>query len=279
MLFLLFSTNVTFLSTIDLFCAIFGALNRLLRDLKKIYFASDQHLGAPTVGKSLPREKKFVDWLEAVRHDAEAIFLLGDLFDFWFEYKKVVPRGFVRVLGKLAEIRDSGIPIYFFTGNHDLWMKDYFKEELDIEVFHHPKEFTLKGKEFFIGHGDGLGPGDKGYKRMKKVFKAPLSQWLFRWLHPDLGVALAQHLSVKNKLISGDSDVRFLGEENEWLVQYSKRKLSQKHYDYFIFGHRHLPLDIQLSDNSRYINLGDWITYFTYGVFDGETFELKTWNR
>lgn len=242
---------------------------------KKIFFASDQHLGAPTPELSFPREKKFVKWLDTIKDEAEAIFLLGDLFDFWFEYKTVVPKGFVRVLGKLAEIRDSGIPIYFFTGNHDLWMHDYFEKELDIPVYHRPQEFTFNNKRFLIGHGDGLGPGDKGYKRMKKVFTNPLSKWLFRWLHPDVGVRLAQYLSVKNKLISGDADVKFLGEENEWLVQYSKRKLETKHYDYFIFGHRHLPMQIKIGENATYINLGDWVGYFTYGIFDGETFELK----
>lgn len=245
----------------------------------KIYFASDQHLGAPTQEKSFPREKKFVAWLDEVKKDADAIFLLGDLFDFWFEYKTVVPKGFVRVLGKLAEIRDSGTPIYFFVGNHDLWMHDYFEKELNIPVYHKPKEFTFNDKVFLIGHGDGLGPGDKGYKRMKKVFINPFSKWLFRWFHPDLGVKLAQYLSVKNKLISGDADVRFLGEDNEWLVLYSKRKLETKHYDYFVFGHRHLPMTIDLGQNSTYINLGDWIGYFTYGVFDGEKFELKEYKN
>jgi UDP-2,3-diacylglucosamine hydrolase len=247
----------------------------ILSPHKKIYFASDQHLGAPTPEASFPREQKFVAWLDEVKKDAEAIFLLGDLFDFWFEYKTVVPRGFVRVLGKLAEIRDSGIPIYFFVGNHDLWMDDYFQKELNIPVYHTTKEFTFNGKIFLIGHGDGLGPGDKGYKRMKKVFTNSFSKRLFRWLHPDVGVKLAQYLSVKNKLISGAADVQFLGEEKEWLVQYAKKKLEVKHYDYFVFGHRHLPMEIQLRPASKYINLGDWIGYFTYGVFDGHAFELK----
>jgi UDP-2,3-diacylglucosamine hydrolase len=241
---------------------------------KKVYFASDQHLGAPTYEASLPREKKFVAWLDEVKKDAEVIFLLGDLFDFWFEYKTVVPKGFVRVLGKLAEIRDAGIPIYFFVGNHDLWMRDYFETELNIPVYYEPQEFEINGKLFFIGHGDGLGPGDKGYKRMKKVFTFPLFQWLFRWLHPDWGIKLGQYFSVKNKLISGDEDAKFLGNENEWLFQYSKRKLTQKHYDYFIFGHRHLPLELELNEKSKYINLGDWIQYYTYGEFV-EEFELK----
>jgi UDP-2,3-diacylglucosamine hydrolase len=246
----------------------------LLANNKKIYFASDQHFGAPTAQESFPREQKFVRWLDEVKQDAEAIFLLGDLFDFWFEYKMVVPKGFVRVMGKLAEIRDSGIPIYFFVGNHDLWMNDYFEKELNIPVYHDNKTFTFAEKTFLIGHGDGKGPGDKGYKRMKKVFTNGFSKALFRWLHPDLGVKLAQYLSVKNKLISGDADVKFLGEDNEWLVQYAKRKLETTHYDYLIFGHRHLPMVIKVGENSDYINLGDWIGYFTYGVFDGEKFKL-----
>lgn len=242
---------------------------------KKIYFSSDNHLGAPSYEKSLPREKKFVKWLDSIREDAAVIFLLGDLFDFWFEYKKVVPKGFVRVLGKLAEITDSGIPIYFFVGNHDLWMRDYFEKELNIQIFRDPKEFVFNDKVFLLGHGDGKGPGDKGYKRMKKVFTNPVFNWLFRWFHPELGMRLAQYLSVKNKLISGEEDKKFLGEENELLAQYARRKLETKHYDYFIFGHRHLPMEIKVGENSIYFNLGDWITHYSYGVFDGETFELK----
>tara|TARA_R110001583_G_scaffold23418_3_gene86598 strand:- start:828 stop:1580 length:753 start_codon:yes stop_codon:yes gene_type:complete len=244
---------------------------------KKIYFASDNHLGAPTKEASLTREKKFVAWLDDIKHDAAAIFLLGDLFDFWFEYKTVVPRGFTRTLGKLAEISDSGIPIHYFVGNHDLWMNGYFEEELNIPVYHKPKEFAFNNKTFFIGHGDGLGPYDKGYKRMKKVFTNPFFKWLFKWVHPDIGMRIAQYLSVKNKLISGDDDAKFLGEKTEWLAIYSKRKLEEKHRDFFVFGHRHLPLTIDLGSNSKYINLGDWISYYTYGVFDGEHFELKAY--
>lgn len=246
---------------------------------KKIYFASDQHLGAPTAEASMPREQRFVSWLDEIKTDAAAIFLLGDLFDFWFEYKTVVPKGFVRVLGKLAELKDSGIPIYFFVGNHDLWMRDYFEKELNIPVYHEPQEFVFNTSTLLIGHGDGLGPGDKGYKRMKKVFTFPFFKWLFRWLHPDIGVKLGQYFSVKNKLISGDEDAAFLGEDNEWLVQYCKRKLETKHYDFFIFGHRHLPLEIDLNKQSKYINLGDWIQYFTYGVFEDGNIGLKEYGK
>ena len=254
-------------------------MNIELSQHKKIYFASDQHFGIPNPKKSLVREKKFVQWLNTVKQDAEAIFLLGDLFDCWYEYKTVVPKGFVRVLGKLAEISDSGIPIHFFVGNHDLWMLDYFEKELNIPVHYKPLELTVNNTSFLIGHGDGLGPNDKGYKRMKKVFTNPFSKWLYRWVHPDWGLRFAQYLSTKNKLISGDEDVVFLGEDNEWLVQYAKRKLETKHYDYFILGHRHLPMEIEVGKQSKYINIGDWISYFTYGVFDGEKMELKDYKN
>lgn len=242
---------------------------------KKVFFASDNHLGAPTAAESLPRERAFVQWLESIRGEAAAVFLLGDLFDFWFEYKKVVPRGFTRTLGTLASFTDAGIPVYYFVGNHDLWMDGYFEEELNIPVFHKPQVFDIGGKTFFLGHGDGLGPGDKGFKRMKKVFTNPLAKWIFRWLHPDLGVRLAQYFSVRNRLISGDEDVKFLGEEKEWLVQYARRKLEKAPCDYFIFGHRHLPLEIPLSPETTYLNLGDWISYYSYAAFDGEELRLE----
>ncbi len=246
-----------------------------MTDNKNIYFASDQHFGAPNIEESHIREKKFVKWLDEIKDHAESIFLLGDLIDFWFEYKNAVPKGFVRLFGKLAELTDSGIKIYFFVGNHDLWVRDYFQKELSIEVFYKPTEFIFNNKKFLIGHGDGLGPGDKGYKRMKKLFTNPFAKWFYRWLHPDLGIPLAQYFSQKNKLISGEEDVKFLGEEKEWLIQYCKEKLTTEHYDYFVFGHRHLPMEINLSENSKYINTGDWITHFTYCKFDGERLLLK----
>ena len=244
---------------------------------KKIFFASDQHFGAPTKEASKSRELKFLQWLDEIKEEAEAIFLLGDLFDFWFEYKRAVPKGFVRVLGKLAEFSDEGIQIHFFVGNHDLWMCDYFETELGIPVYHKPKEFSFNNKVFLIGHGDGLGPGDKGYKRMKKVFTSPVAKWFYRWLHPDIGIKIASYLSVKNKLISGEEDVKFLGEDNEWLVQYCRRKLSKKHYDFFLFGHRHLPMEIKVSETSKYVNTGDWITHFTYAEFQGDKLLLKSY--
>jgi UDP-2,3-diacylglucosamine hydrolase len=244
---------------------------------KKIYFASDQHFGAPTVASSKTREALFLNWLNTIENDAAALFLLGDLFDFWFEYKSVVPKGFVRILGKLAQLVDRGIEVHYFVGNHDLWMKDYFETELGIPVYHTPKDFILENTTFFIGHGDGLGPNDKGYKRLKKLFTNPLAKRLYQMLHPDIGLRIGHFFSVKNKLLSGSEEVVFLGEDKEWLVQYAQRKLETKHRDYFLFGHRHLPLEIALNSQSKYINLGDWVTHFTYGVFDGQRFELKKW--
>jgi len=244
---------------------------------KKIYFLSDFHLGAPDFASSLNREKRIVAFLEHIRQDAQQIIIAGDIFDFWYEYKTVVPKHFVRLLGKLGEITDSGIPIVLFAGNHDMWMRGYFQRELNIPVYFEPKTFEWSKKKFFVGHGDGLGPGDHGYKFIKKVFRNKFSQWLFGQLHPTLGMSLANYFSRKSRKKTGASDAVFLGEDNEWLVIYGREMLAKEHYDYFIFGHRHLPLTIKLNDNAEYINLGDWITHFTYAVFDGSTVELKKW--
>ncbi|WP_220457177.1 UDP-2,3-diacylglucosamine diphosphatase [Moheibacter lacus] len=250
-------------------------INIQLQEGKKVYFASDQHLGAPNDEESRIRELRFVNWLNQIKPDCQVLFLLGDLFDFWFEYKQVVPRGFVRILGKLAELSDSGIKIYFFTGNHDLWMRDYLEKEIGMEVFHDRKQFQINQTKFFIAHGDGLGPGDKGYKRMKKLFRNKVAQFFFYLLHPDFAVWLGINMSLKNKLISGDEDVKFLGEEKEWLAQYARRKLEKEHFDYFVFGHRHMPMEIQVGENSFYMNLGDWVNHFTYAVFDGAELKLE----
>jgi UDP-2,3-diacylglucosamine hydrolase len=241
----------------------------------KIYFLSDFHLGAPNAAASLVREKKIVAFLEAIKNDAAQIFIVGDLFDFWYEYKKVVPKGYVRILGKLAELTDAGITIHFFVGNHDMWMKDYFEKELNITVYFEPKEFLLGNKKFLIGHGDGLGPGDEGYKFIKKVFRNKSCQWLFGILPPRIGIGIADFFSKKSRAKTGTTNEIFLGEDKEWLVIYCKEILQKQHYDYFIFGHRHLPLDIKLNPQSSYINLGDWIQYFTYAIFDGEKTTLE----
>ena len=242
---------------------------------KKIYFASDFHLGVPDYEKSLVREKLIVKWLDEIKHDAQEIYLMGDLFDFWFEYKNSVPKGFVRLLGKIAEISDSGIPVILFTGNHDMWMFDYLPKELGITIYREPIKRTYNNKTFYLGHGDGLGPGDNGYKFIKKIFASPFCQWLFARLHPNFALSMGNYWSTKSRLKNGPTDEKFTGEENEWLVIYAKEQLKAAPIDYFIFGHRHLPLDIKLSESSRYINLGEWVNYSSYAVFDGANLELK----
>jgi UDP-2,3-diacylglucosamine hydrolase len=242
---------------------------------KKIYFLSDFHLGAPNHEASLVREKRIVQFLNIAMHDAAHIFIVGDLFDFWYEYRTVVPKGYVRILGKMAQVTDSGIPMSFFVGNHDMWMKGYFEKELNIPVYHQPQSFDFAGKTFLIGHGDGLGPGDYGYKFIKKIFRNPVCKWLFGILPPAAGVGLANFLSRRSRAATGQTDEKFLGEENEWLISYCKDVLKTRHYDNFIFGHRHLPIDFNLPGNSRYINLGDWIRYNSYATFDGVNLHLK----
>jgi UDP-2,3-diacylglucosamine hydrolase len=246
---------------------------------KKVYFLSDFHLGAPNYETSIIREKRIVKFLDEIKKNAAEIFIVGDLFDFWYEYKSVVPKGFVRLLGKLGEITDSGIPIHFFVGNHDMWMNGYFEQELNIKVYHHPETFQYNNKKFLVGHGDGLGPGDHKYKFLKKVFRNKLAQRLFGILHPSWGIGLANYFSRKSRAATGKTDEHFLGEEKEWLLIYSKEMLAKEHFDYFIFGHRHLPIDINLNGGSRYVNLGDWIKYNSYAVFDGEQLSLKYYNE
>ena len=246
---------------------------------KKVYFASDFHLGVPNKVQSLLREKKLVQWLSDIEKDAQHIFLVGDVFDFWFEYKTVVPRGYTRLLGKLASLADAGTQIHYFTGNHDMWTFGYLEEELGLKVYRNPIEVCINKQQFYIGHGDGLGPGDHGYKFIKKVFASPISQWLFARLHPNFGIGLANFWSGKSRAANGPIDEIFLGEEKEWLIIYCKEVLEKKHYDYFIFGHRHLLLDVTLPSNSRYINLGDWFKNAHFGVFNGVTLQLEKYEK
>jgi UDP-2,3-diacylglucosamine hydrolase len=247
-----------------------------LKEGKKIYFASDFHLGfaASTSDKEFNREKKIIRWLDSVETDAQAVFLVGDIFDFWFEYKHAVPKGFIRFLGKIASITDRGIPVYFFVGNHDLWMFDYFPKELNIKIFTHPIELQINNTSVLVGHGDGLGPGDNFYKLLKLVFTNHFARWVFRLIHPDLGIGLAKSWSKSSRLKKIGSDEVFLGEK-EFLVQYCRKKESESHHDIYIFGHRHLPLNIEITKNSRYYNLGEWVHGCTYGVFDAEGFKLE----
>jgi UDP-2,3-diacylglucosamine hydrolase len=243
-------------------------------DDKKVYFASDFHLGVPTAESSLIREKKIVDWLKRIKNDAYHIFLLGDIFDFWFEYKYTIPKGFTRLQGTFMELRDDGIPMTFFTGNHDMWMFRYFQEEFDIPVYRNPAKITINKKKFLIGHGDGLGPGDKKYKLIKKVFENPVCQWMFKWLHPDIAFKLATGLSKRSRIKNLDKDDKFKADD-EWLFHYCEKIENQEHYDYYIFGHRHLPFIIDINTKSQYINLGDWVFSYTYGEFNNNEMHLR----
>lgn len=247
-----------------------------MEERNKIYFLSDFHLGIPDRESSLEREKKIVEFLDQASKDASEIYILGDIFDFWFEYKTAVPRGYVRLLGKIATLSDSGIPIHIFIGNHDMWIFDYLPTELGATLYRDPIRKTYGNKKFLIGHGDGLGPGDHGYKFIKSVFRNPISQWLFARFHPNFGIGMANFWSGRSRKKHWENDRKWTGDENEFLVQYCKQELKKEQIDFFIFGHRHLPINMQIDPDSRYINLGDWINYFTYAVFNGETMELRS---
>lgn len=245
-----------------------------LKPGKKIYFASDFHFGIPNRAVSQERERKICQWLEQIREDAQQIYLMGDLYDSWMEYKKVVPKGTVRFLGKLAELSDAGIDIIIFTGNHDLWMHGYFEEELNARVYKTVKSLEINGKSFHIGHGDGLCTREKSYRLLKKLLHHPISQFLYHQLHPDLGLRLADYFSrlgPKHKY----ADLQLKPLEQEYQVIYAREVLQHTHYDYFIFGHRHIPMRLELSPGATLVNLGDWMSTYTYAEFDGEKLRLE----
>lgn len=249
-----------------------------LKEGQKVYFASDFHLGAPDKEDSLNREYKIVEWLESISNDAHSIFLLGDIFDFWFEYRRAIPKGHTRFQGKLASLVDKGINVIFFTGNHDMWMFDYFPIELNIPVFKEPKSLHINNNTFLIGHGDGLGPGDYQYKLLKKIFQSRFSQWLFARLHPNTGIGIAKFWSSRSRLRNNNKDEeQFLGNK-EYLWQYCKKVEKKIHHDYYIFGHRHLKLDLPVSTSSRYINLGEWVNESNYASFDGKHLQLMEYS-
>lgn len=245
----------------------------------KIYFVSDAHLGFPNYEESRKREQLLVRWLDEISKDATEIYLLGDIFDFWFEYKRVVPKGFTRLLGKIAELTDRGITVHFFTGNHDLWVFDYLPKETGVIVHRDRQIRIINGKKFFIAHGDGLGPSDIGFKYLKKIFKNKFAQWLFARIHPNFAIRLAIKWSQHNRYSEDPQNFNFLGEDKERLIQYAKRKLEKEHYDFFIFGHRHVPIIFPLSSNSLFINLGDWLNHFTFAIFDGNTVQLLSYKE
>jgi UDP-2,3-diacylglucosamine hydrolase len=239
---------------------------------------SDVHLGAPALVNNKERELLFVSWLEMVSKDAAEIYLMGDIFDFWFEYKKVVPRGFTRVLGKIAEITDKGIPVHFFTGNHDIWVFDYLPSETGVIVHKDIFRTDFGGKQFLLAHGDGLDREDKGYNFLKRIFTSKWHQWLFAMIHPNLAIGLA-HFWSKNSRLSKKIDGPDFRGEKEGLYRFSLSILENEKIDFFIFGHRHRLVDLKIGDNSRFILLGEWIKTFSYGVFEEERFEIKKYNN
>ncbi len=246
---------------------------------KKIYFASDFHLGAHALDSSLVRERKLVEWLEQIQVDAAHIFLLGDLFDFWYEYRTAVPKGFVRFFGKLAQLADAGVPITIYTGNHDMWMFDYFQKEFGINVLRKPQSYLIGQTRFHLGHGDGLGNGDYKYKVLKQIFENDILRWLFRWVHPDLGIWLAHTWAKSSRRRSKKIDESFKAREKEWIWQYCHQIEQKQHHEHYVFGHRHLPLDLEVAQGSRYLNLGEWLTHYTYAVFDGNSLTMKSLNQ
>jgi len=249
----------------------------------KIYFASDFHLGIPDAVSSLKREKLLVSWLDKVSVDATAIFLMGDVFDFWFEYKFVIPKGYVRLLGKIAEITDNGIPVHLFRGNHDVWAFDYLNKELGVQLHRKSVVYDFDGKKLFLAHGDGLGPGDTGYKLLKKVFEFKPNQFLFRWLHPDLGARMGLYFSRQSRLANIAKEgkiIKLTSAEDEMLYQYAKRKAEEiPDIDYFVFGHRHVPLQEKVSEKAEVVILGDWINHFSYGVFENGKMRIEYFKK
>lgn len=245
----------------------------------KTYFISDVHLGAPALNNNRERERLFVQWLDNAAKDAASIYLLGDIFDFWYEYKKVVPRGFVRTLGKIAELTDKGIPIYFFTGNHDIWVYDYLPSETGVTVYREPLIKTIEGKKFFLGHGDGLDPKEKGYLILKRFFTSKTAQFLYSRLHPNLAFWIGHKWAKHSRLAKDTEPEVSKGPDFETCVSFAKQYVEKEHIDYFIFGHRHVMMDEQLNEKSRLLVLGEWINYFSYAVFDGKELKLKQYNK
>lgn len=246
----------------------------------KIYFASDFHFGIPDHASSLVREKRFVEWLDMARMDAAEIFLMGDLFDFWFEYGSVIPKGYARLLGKLAEVTEQGIKVHLFRGNHDMWAFSYLTGELGIQLHREPELRQFGNTSFYLAHGDGLGPGDHGYKFIKMIFAGRFNQWLFRWIHPDWGIPLAlfwsrrsRYATLTKEEVNKDRNLHLIESR---LVRHSE-ELVHEHpgLQYLIYGHYHLPYEKQIGDHAKMVVLGDWLTHFSYGEFDGVRLDLK----
>lgn len=246
----------------------------------KIYFLSDAHLGAPYIKDPKAHEARLVHFLDRIKDDAKEIYFLGDIFDFWYEWKHIVPKGFIRFQGKVAELVDSGIKVHFFGGNHDMWMFSYFQKELGVDVYHQPTLVDIDGKTFFLAHGEDLGVDDRLFKAMLRLFRAPWFRWLFStFVPPSWTMRFAKSWSVKSRKRHGHQEgLKYLGEDKENLVQFAKSHKSTQHIDYFIFGHRHIMLDLMLKKDSRVIILGDWIRHFSYAVVENGQLQLTDIN-
>lgn len=249
-----------------------------MKEKGKIYFVSDVHLGAPAFQNNHEREMLFASWLDSIDDDVQELYLMGDIFDFWWEYKKVVPRGFTRILGRIANLTDRGIPVHFFTGNHDLWVFDYLPSEVGVEVHYNQIIKDFSGKKFFLAHGDGLDAEDVGYIRLKKIFTNKRLQWWFSRLHPNFALHIAHRWSGSSRTEKLKKKEKEFNVKNDGMYNFAENYLQHDPVDYFIFGHRHVMINIPIAEKARFILLGDWITNFSYGVFDGEKFELKKYN-
>ena len=244
---------------------------------KNIYFFSDLHLGFPDEFESRKREKKLVNLLEEIETKVLEIWFLGDIFDFWWEYKKVIPRGFTRFLGKIADYTDAGIPVHFFAGNHDIWMKNYLSEEIGVQIHSKPVKVKLGGKMFYMAHGDGLGPGDYKYKLLKKIFTNKFLQWSFTRIHPNFAFFLAHKWSHHSR--AKGSITANIVKEKEFLILHAENVLMKEYFDFFVFGHRHVPMHFELSQKAQFINTGEWIYKYTFAVFNGENINLMTYKN
>jgi UDP-2,3-diacylglucosamine hydrolase len=240
-----------------------------VNEKSKIFFASDFHLGLPAGTPPLEREKKVVTWLNSIADKAKEIYLLGDIFDFWWDYKLVVPKGFTRFLGTVASITDSGIPVHFFTGNHDMWVGNYLADECGLIIHPSPISTEFDGRRFHLAHGEGLGTKDKAYKILLSIFRNKPLQKMYSALHPSIGVGIGHSWSLNSRLGKG-INMEFLGEEKEDLIRYAKSILENEKIDYFIFGHRHLAMTYILKQGTEILFLGDWITSGNYAEWDGE---------
>lgn len=249
---------------------------------KKVYFASDAHFGLELFTTPIEAQKRFCAWMDNIKPDCGALFLVGDMFDYWFEYRTVVPKGFVRFMAKVAEFTDCGIPVYIFYGNHDMWMLDYLKDECGCTIV--PDEWygDILGKRFYIEHGDGCGDPSLSFFLMRKFFRSKVAQWFFRWIHPDLTMWFGYLWSNKNRKRKKDSKEKdFLGEDKEFQIQWAKKHFSvHPDVDYYVFGHRHIEKTLTLHGENKdaYLAiLGEWVTKTTYGVYDGNEFKLLNW--